>query len=141
MFNDDYSEENEEYMNKEDVMKMHQQQVEDAFFDAKKEGKDISIFLYMPVDFLSEKVRIELDHYLLDVAYDKFFVENREAFYEDDYLKISPVEDTATIKTLEEMLQHYINVEDYEKCVQIRDKINSIKEEKNGKADKGTNQG
>jgi len=127
MFNDDYSEDDDKGMGKDDIMKMHQEQVENAFFDAKNSGKDISIFLYMPIEFLSAKVRKELDSYLMDIAYDTYFIDNNPAFYDDTNLSITPVTDEAKLRTLEDMLKYYLEKEEYEKCVNIRDEIQKIK--------------
>jgi hypothetical protein len=131
MFNDDDSDNEEEYMDKDEVMKLHREEVEKSFFEIYENGKDISIFLYMPVEFLSAKVRKYLDKYLADHAYNKLFVEHEEFYYKDENVALKPQNEEEEIKKLNKMLEQYLETEEYEKCVNIRDKINSFKEQNN----------
>ena len=110
-----------------DIKKLQKEEIEKIFFDHMKEGKDIRIFLYMPVELLSIKVREQLDNYLADNAYENLFVKNQDFYYEDENTRLKPMNVEEELKHLNKMLKMYENEEQYEKCVKIRDKINSLK--------------
>lgn len=127
MFNDRNSEDNED-QHENDELKRQMEQIEKEFFEALEKNNDISLYLYLPPNFLSQRVRDELDKYLMEQAYvNMFIMKNAENFvYRDGFVDIGVEDSTKKLEMLENMLSYFAEKEEYEKCATIRDEIENI---------------
>jgi hypothetical protein len=130
MFNDDNSEEYEEQFGEDNELKQRQEKIEQQFFEALENDQDVSIFLYVPFQFLTERVRNELDKYLMEQAYVNMFIKDSTDVYHDGFVQIGVEDEEYRMKLLEKMLPYFATKEEYEKCANIRDRIEQLKNTK-----------
>lgn len=115
--------------NRNDVVKELQSKFEVEFFSLVEKNEDISCYLYFPYEFLSEKVRDYLDVFLIEEAYSrleagKLSKENFEV-YRDSIMVIKLDDEEKQIETLERLLEHYMEKEEYIKCALIKKLLNN----------------
>ena len=107
--------------------------IEQKFKRFLEEGKDIKIFLYYPVDFLSDYVKEQLDIFLMEKAYDEISKDtfDPEVFvvYSDNLLTISLEENHQRVEVLERLIKNLVEYEEYEKCAKLQNLLNTIKNE------------
>jgi len=88
--------------------------IEQKFKRFLEEGKDIKIFLYYPVDFLSDYVKEQLDIFLMEKAYDEISKDtfDPEVFvvYSDNLLTISLEENHQRVEVLERLIKKFSRV-------------------------------
>jgi hypothetical protein len=134
MFNDDFSDDfSDEFensnSNNDDPMSEYQLQVEKEFFRALEKGENISIYLYFPHMLISEKVKEHLDIYLLNEAYKNMFEvqEEIDAIYQDSQLSIIIKDEDFKEQMLNQMLDFFVQKEEYEKCARIKNELEKMK--------------
>jgi hypothetical protein len=128
MFQDDNSEEYEEQPESNSEIRQQQEHIEKEFFAAIEDNQDVSIYLYLPFQLLSKRVRDELDKYLMEQAYVNMFIrKDTKDVYHDGFVQIGVEDDAYRIELLEKMLPYFTTKEEYEKCANIRDRIEQLK--------------
>ena len=126
MFDDEeYSENFEDESKETDGYEMYRNQVEKEFFAALDRGDNLSTYLYLPHFFISENVKKHLDIFLLEEAYKHMFEEKTsvETIYEDAYLTIVIKDEKFKEEMLEQMLEYFTSVEEYERCAKIKTEL------------------
>jgi hypothetical protein len=130
MFNDRESDDHEDNF-EDEQLKMQMKHIEEEFFSTLKSGKDISIFLYLPFELLSQKVKDELDKYLIEQAYVNIFIKKSSSdVYHDGFVQIGVDDENYRLTILQKMLPYFTEKEEYEKCVNIRDLITKLQNKK-----------
>ena len=99
--------------------------LERDFFERLR-NNDIAIYLYLPPHLLTQKVRDELDKYLKEQAYVNLIMRNENLVYRDGMLDIQISDDSRIRSILNEMLNYFESIEEYEKCAKIIDKLNTL---------------
>jgi len=122
---DEYSEESEF----SPVEKEFQSRIEKVFFDDLKKGKNLQSYLYMPAEYVNEKMHLEIQRYLIREAY-SYLIEKKDNngnVIEDDDGRIVYRDNISVLRIAEEskldllnrMLDYFTEIEAYEKCIEI----------------------
>ena len=135
MFNDDFEDFNDEFENEsgdgegeESSIAMYKKQIEKEFFRAIENGENFSVYLYLPHIFISDRVKEYLDVYLLEEAYKNMFVTREEidVIYDDSNISVVISDPEFKEKMLEQMLEHFVKIEEYEKCAKIKNELEKM---------------
>ena len=127
MFNDRDSDEYPENF-EDDEIREQMEQIEAKFFESLEKDEDISIYLYLPFQFLTPKVKKVLDKYLMEQAYVNMFIRKDSSdVYHDGRVQIEVTNPEHRLKMLEKMIVYFAEKEEYEKCARIKEEINQLK--------------
>lgn len=99
--------------------------IEKDFFRDLKAGRSLNSYLYVPIEFISDNVKAQLDIFLLNEAYVNLFDKNLgiEVLYEDDRLTIVARDNNYKREILNRMMEYYSSIEEYEKCAKIQKRL------------------
>jgi hypothetical protein len=127
-FNDDFENESGDGEGEESPVEMYKKQIEEEFFRAIEKGEDFSVYLYLPHIFISDRVKEHLDTYLLEEAYRNMFVAQEEidVIYDDSNISVVISDPEFKEKMLEQMLEHFVKIEEYEKCAKIKKELENM---------------
>jgi hypothetical protein len=126
MFNDEEPEDFEEY-SENDHINFQKIRIEREFFEAIDKNENISMYLYVPIQLLTDRVKAELDKYLIEQAYVNMFIFNRDAdVYHDGFVQIGVQDNKHKLRILNQMLPYFTEKEEYEKCIKIKEKIDTL---------------
>jgi hypothetical protein len=102
-------------------------QIEEEFFKLYNSGGDISFFIYFPYDIIPPRVQQILDTFLMERAYDKLSHTSQEDLnilnvYSDDSLNliIDLKDNERKNHFLDDLINHFSDTEEYEKCAAIK---------------------
>lgn len=129
MFDDEYSNFNED-SDESNGFEMYRKQVESEFFKTLESGKSIVNYLYLPHFFISDRVKEQLDIFLLKEAYKNMFEPfgNENTVYQDAYITIVITDNKFKIDTLKQMIDYFTSTEEYEKCSKIKAALEKCEE-------------
>lgn len=127
MFEDEYQEDFNDEMPEDDQFEIYKRQIEKEFFQALETGNNISHYLYLPQQFLSEKVKEHLDIFLLKEAYRNMF-ENEipDTVYSDSMINIVIKDQDYKKQILNQMIDYFVMQEEFEKCAKIKSELDSM---------------
>lgn len=112
-------------------LEIFREQMEKEFFRLLESGSDIRHFLYLPAKFYTEKIKHELDVFLMEEAYQK--IEDGslspEIFvvYKDSLITVKFDKTEKQVELLEKLLEFYTKREKYENCSKIFTLLNKIR--------------
>ena len=120
---------NEEY--NEDYIREFKAQTEVKFFKMVENKEDVSLFLYLPHDMISEKIKDYLDEYLIVKAIDLLDdtitkMDDKCVVYEDGFMRVSIPEEKGRIELLTRVLEYLIKHERYEECIKFQNNLNIL---------------
>lgn len=115
----------------EEELELFKQRGEEEFFKMKENSEDIRVFLYFPYEMLSDKVKAELDEFLLLEAYkviekDSDNFEKTFTVYEDTLIKISLDKMDKRMDLLKRMIAYFVEKEAYENCSKVQSIIQKL---------------
>ena len=128
MFDDDYNGDEENESQQDDTFDIYKKQIEKEFFMSLKKGEDLTIYLYLPHIFVTPKIKEHLDIFLIKEAYKNLFESDNEIpiVYKDPYYTAVLKDNDFKKKTLIRMLDYYTDLEEYEKCVNIKRELDKL---------------
>ena len=117
---------------KDDELRDFMEHAENEFFSMVDSGQDIRIFLYFPYELLSDRVKLHLDEFLYNEAYTNFEndpdeFEKNFVVYKDENLYITIDENVKRMELLDKINVHFLQKEEYEKCLKIKILIDKLK--------------
>ena len=126
MFDDDNDEENESQ--EDDTFAAYKQQIEKEFLTSMENGEDLTIYLYLPHVFITPKIKEHLDIFLIKEAYKNLFETDNEIpiVYKDPYYTAVLKDNIFKEKMLKRMLEYYTELEEYEKCINIKRELDKV---------------
>lgn len=109
-------------------LELYRQQVEDEFFEAAAQGKNLTMYLYVPHFFLTEKVKARLEELLLEEAYYNIFVMETENWtvYDDGYVVTTLTDEEYRKVLFDKMITYFTEREEYEKCAIVQKEMNKL---------------
>jgi hypothetical protein len=109
-----------------DELEMYRQQIENEFFESVRQGENLSMYLYVPYLFITDRVRDRLDVFLIEEAFENLFVKRKPwIIYEDDRVVTTLADDEEYKRSFfQKMLEHYAAKEDFTKCAMIKNEYN-----------------
>jgi hypothetical protein len=117
-------------MNRQEDIELIKQRFEKEFIKAVNKGEDIRSYLYLPYEYLSEKVKNHIDEFLLEQAYKEIDFEsfsNSIVVYRDGLITVKLEKKLQQIDLLEKLLTYYADKEEYDKCIKIRNLLDFVK--------------
>ncbi len=116
----------------EEELKLFREKLEEEFEKVLENGGDIRSFLYLPYNYLTEKMKTYMDEFLYLQAYEmiekgEISADGSFVVYQDSLITVKMDTEERKLELLERLTNFFSEREEYEKCSKIQNIIKTIK--------------